>query len=279
MINSLNSATLIPTILNRKAKQLANLEFIFTELATRVTERLNYIKLNPQVILECGSGLGYDNKLLANRYPDAEIYAVDYALEILKQQLPKHSLINKLFRTKQNKLKLINADAQNLPFANQTIDFCYSNLMLPYLANLNQFIREMRRVLRLGGGFCLTGLGVDSFKEIRELGLMSYNFPDMHDIGDILLNAGFTNPVVDTEYITIEYDSLATLLNEIRLIGCGGAYPQLISSTLTKTKFKQLQQKFAQPTKLTLELFVAHGWKDSNHLDLPKGQQAIQFHR
>ncbi len=287
MNNMINSQA-IRQVLNRKAANLQSLEFIFRELATRVISRLDYIKIKPNIILECGSGLGFDRELLSQRFQDAAIIELDVAIGLLRQHNSKTNSLVNLFR-RTAKRTLVCADAQNLPIATSSADFTYSNLLLPYLANVPQYIREIERILKVGGAFCIAGLGVDSFKEIREMGFATYTFPDMHDIGDMLLAQGFSNPVVDTEYITLQYDDLETLLADIRLIGCGAAINANDRKIVTKSLINTLRDKFSlahhgqytvspsQPLKVTLEMFVAHGWKDKVALDLPKGQSVIKF--
>lgn len=266
---------LIRSHYNRNVAQLANLDFIWQELAERVISRLDYIKLSPNKILDCGSGLGFDRGLLVNKFPQAKIIELDIALDILKlHNSPKKGLLTKIFQT-SNQRSLICGDAKFLPIANTSVEFLYANLLLPFIDDVPAFIREARRVLSLGGAFCLSGLGVDSFKELRALGLTTYRFPDMHDIGDMLIDAGFSNPVVDTEYITLDYDDLTTMINDIQLIGCGAASNQ--QNKVKRNTWLDLQSKKHLPQKLTLEIFVAHGWKDQHKLDLPAGQSIINF--
>lgn len=265
-------------LLNKNSSKLFNLEFIWKELADRVISRLDYIKIQPNAILDCGSGLGYDYKLLREKYPDVVIYELDSCVQILKSQYISQSWINKILSRNKNRL-LINGEVYHLPLKNQSVDFVYANQLLPYLSDLLSYFKEMRRVLRIGGGFLFSGLGVDSFKEIRELGLSTFRFPDMHDIGDMLIEVGFSNPVVDTEYITLEYDSLTMLLNDIKIIGHGAANSSELISKINREDYKQLQARLDKPIKLTLEIFVAHGWKDRNKIDLPDGHSVINFKR
>jgi|GEM_PF-2753319 len=271
MINS----TLVKKLFNRNAAKLAGLDFILQELASRMISRLDYIKVTPGRVLDCGSGLGIDAALLQKKYPDALIYQLDIAINLLRLQLqPKSGWLQKVFGNRSNP-KVICANAAELPITNGGIDFFYSNMLLPYLGDIVPFVKEMRRVLSIGGAFCIAGLGVDSFKELRELGLSTYNFPDMHDIGDILAAAGFTNPVVDTEYITLEYEHLKTVFQDIKLVGCGSAHNSI--KLPGKNLWHKINQLSDQPSKLTLEVFVAHGWKDRERIDLPDGVSGVNF--
>lgn len=268
------NSTLVRKIINRQASHYAQLEVILAELARRVMSRLDYIKLAPELILDCGSGGGYDYALLCEKYPAAQIVQLDHALKLISQQRQRRSRFQKFF----GKVRLlVCADAYQIPLASQSVNLCYANLLLPYLSDIPVFIQEMRRIMRLGGAFCIAGLGVDSFKELRQLGLSTYRFPDMHDIGDMLLAAGFSNPVVDTEYITLEYADLATLFADLKIVACGAANAAQFRRNLNRDELFQLKHKLLKPTKLTLEIFVAHGWKDNIKLDLAAGQSVINF--
>ena len=264
---------------NKQSTNLAGLDDIYRELAERVISRLDYIKLLPHWCLECGSGLGIDAQILKNKYPSANLIELDCALLMLKQNpLPK-AWYDKILVKKSLSHSLC-ADAQALPLVSNSIDFVYANLLLPYLGDSTLFIQEVQRVLKIGGAFCFSGLGVDSLKELRALGINTLLFPDMHDVGDMLLSLGFSNPVVDTEYITLNYDDLLTLINDLRVI-----FPShnnivtLANSWSIRKKIAKLCQIGKRPNQLTLELFVAHGWKDKVRLNLPNGQSVINFHK
>ena len=268
---------LISQHFNQQAKQVKNIQFIYEEIAQRMHERLDYIKLSPTHVLDLASGIGVDSNLLSQRYPKALVYKLDIAVEMLKiYHKPTGFIRNILYKNKD----LICANAISLPIKYQSIDLVWSNLGLVYIDDIEAFFKEVRRVLVLGGTFLISGLAVDSLIQLREMGLSTYNFPDMHIIGDILVKLGFSNPVTDIEYITVEYHTLNELLYDMRIIGAGTA--NTLVQPITKTKYKELQHAFNLQTKngkfpLTLEVFCAHAWKDKLVSDLPLGQQAIQF--
>jgi len=270
---------LIQQKLNAKANNLRQVDFIYQEIAKRMTERLNYIKLTPHQILDIGSGLNLDADLLKQKYPKSSLYKVDFAINLLKKSKSTSRVMDRLFKLNS---ELICADALNLPILSQSMDLVWSDLVLPYITDLNGYFKEIRRVLKLGGSFLVTGLGVDSLWQLREVGLNTYNFPDMHIIGDILVRLGFSNPVTDIEYITLEYDNFRQLLADIRLIGCGALSQK--NSYLTKSDYIHLEQSFAKLIQkdklpLTLEIFYAHAWKDKIELDLPQDTKLVQFHK
>lgn len=260
---------------NQNAPKIRQLDFIIEEISARMVDRLDYIKICPKQVLDIGYGLGVDKKNLSKYYPKADIYGIDIALTMLKNYAPKKFLA-KWGKSYKN---LICADGLNLPLASQSMDFVWSNLTLPYIVDIKQYFSEINRVLKLGAGFLVSGLGVDSLVQLRELGLATYNFPDMHLIGDTLIELGFSNPVTDLEYITLEYDNLDDLLSDVRIIGCGG----VLRHNLNRVQYKNLQANFAKMSNngkcpLTLEVFYAHAWKDNIRRDLVSGRSVIQFH-
>jgi malonyl-CoA O-methyltransferase len=261
--------------MNRIAPKVQQLDFILKEVATRMLDRLDYIKIDPKRVLDMGYGLGIGSEGLRKRYPKANIYGLDIAINMLKHYAPKR----KLAKWSKSYKNLICADILNLPVAAQSMDFVWSNLTLPYVTDMKQYFAEINRVLKVGATFLVSGLGVDSLVQLRELGLATYNFPDMHLIGDTLVELGFSNPVTDLEYITLEYDKLDDLLSDIRIVGCGAKLRHHIS----KAEYKNLQANFDKISKngkfpLTLEIFYAHAWKDKIRGDLVSGRSIIQFY-
>jgi malonyl-CoA O-methyltransferase len=83
----------------------------------------------------------------------------------------------------------------------------------------------LRRVLRPGGLLLFSLPSTDSLKELKlacqTAGMTDVirQFPDMHDIGDALLAAGFREPVMDAEMIHLTYRNPATMMNELHALG------------------------------------------------------------
>ncbi len=171
--------------------------------------RLDWMTIKPAVILDAGCGTGEMSAELQVRYPDALILSLDsdHAMtDYVKAAYPNaHSLC---------------ADAIALPLKDNSVDLVFANLLLPWCHNAQALLREWRRVLRSDGVLMLSALGPDSLQEY--LGLLHPAIPlrvDMHDIGDLLLAEGFTDPVLDVDYYTITYRDLSQCLNELKASG------------------------------------------------------------
>ena len=187
------------------------------EVAARLLERLEIMRIEPQCIIDLGSGTGFCIPGLFSRYRHAEVVALDIALPMLRYARKRGRWLRRPL--------CVCADAENLPFADGQFDLVFSNLMLQWCADLEGTFRELRRVLRPGGLLLFTSFGPDTLVELRESWKQvdSFNhvnyFQDMHDVGDALLQTGFSNPVMDVERITLTYSSLQDLMRDLKHIG------------------------------------------------------------
>ncbi|MCY7386811.1 MAG: malonyl-ACP O-methyltransferase BioC [Burkholderiales bacterium] len=200
--------------------------FLQREIADRLFERLQYIKLQPATVLDVGCGTGYATAKLRERYTEANIIGLDLAPQMLvtaRSQAKSASWLKRV-TGRAPSLCWLCSDAESLPFKNESIDFVMSNLTLQW-CNPEIVAKEVVRVLKPNGLFMFTTLGPDTLKELRAAFRAVDDKPhvnkfvDMHDIGDILVHAGFADPVMDQEVITLTYNELKPLLKELKGIG------------------------------------------------------------
>ena len=120
-----------------------------------------------------------------------------------------------------NRPKALCADLAKLPLADGSIDLVWSNMVLHWLADPLAALRELHRVLGAEGLLTFSTLGPDTLKELRGAAgaRRVHHFIDMHDIGDMLLAAGFGSPVMDMEMIELAYQTPAQLLDDLRASG------------------------------------------------------------
>ncbi len=250
---------------NLSVTKLKSCSFLIEEVAKRMVERLNYIKSIPQNIIDLGSGLNIDSDFLHSIFPKATIYQIDFAINMLKHNKLKLNFFTGLFYKNNSK---ICANVVKLPIRNVSIDLAWANMLNNYIHqnDLSIYFLEIKRVLKSSGYFLMTMLGANTLEQLREVGLNTFNFPDMHVIGDLLIKADFYDIVTDVEYIKLEYDDPMQLLSDIRLIGCGAV---LSSNYLGKAQYINLENKLNalkqnDKISLTLELITLHGWSNNN---------------
>ncbi len=246
------------------------------EVATRMLERLDYIKYQPGSILDVGAGTGFCSHQLAGRYAKAEIYVLDFALNML-QQAQGHAGWWQRFR---NRYRFIAGDAEQLPLADGSIDMLVSSLAIQWCNDLDQAFAEFRRVLAPGGMLMFTTFGPDTLKELRASwaavdGEVHVNhFYDMHDVGDALMRHGFAEPVMDTEYITMTYRDALTLMKELKQIGAHNVTQGRSRHLTGKSQLKKMlaaYEQFRQDDVLpaSYEIVYGHAWAPAQSVSIP----------
>lgn len=231
-------------------------------VASHLIERLELIKLQPQTILDLGSGTGLVTKQLQTHYPKCQLIALDLSSAMLKHaqkswpQTTWQKITHPL--TKQNAQPwFINADGNHLPLADQSVEMVISNLMLQWCDDLDQIFKEVRRILKPGGLFIFTTLGPDTLKELRNAWRTLDKHPhvnefiDMHDLGDALIRCGFGQPVMDMEMFTLTYSKPIQVLKDLKAIGATNAHQQQHKGLMGKTLFTNMLNAYAEQAKAT----------------------------
>jgi malonyl-CoA O-methyltransferase len=189
-----------------------------SEIRNRLLERLDIVKIAPEIVLDLGAGTGHASRALRQRY-SAQVVAFDVSRAMLQQAGRQQTLLRRFRR--------VQGDAHRLPFRTGTVDLVFSNLVLEWCQDPDQVFREIRRVLKPGGLLTFTTLGPDTLRELREswravdAHTHVHRFIDMHDLGDALMRAGYAEPVMDTERLTVTYRGLPELMQELKATGSG----------------------------------------------------------
>ncbi len=240
------------------------------EVCTRMLERLEYIRLKPARLLDAGSGTGWGGRQLAERYPDAEIISLDIAIGMLQNAKGRASWWQKLFGGRRQ--MAVCADVEALPLMPNSVEMVWSNLALQWCNDLPATFVELHRVLKSEGLAMFSTFGPDTLKELRQAfnGVDDKNhmnrFADMHDIGDMLVQAGFSEPVMDMEYITLTYDDVRGVLQDLKAIGAHNTTEGRGKGLMGKAAFGRLlanYEKLRRDGKLpaTYEIVYGHAWK------------------
>lgn len=263
---TLNKAQIAKSF-NKNASHYDRLALLQKEVAYRLIERLDYIKLQPRTIVELGSATGYCSQLIRQRYPDAEILSIDLALNML-------AIASQQSHTN---IKFICADAYHLPLPDNSVDLIISNLMLPWCDDFVPLFRECHRVLKPEKLFMFTTLGPDTLKELRLSWAAVDKYPhvnsfvDMHDIGDALVHAQFLDPVMDVENIQLIYPRAELILQDLKMMGSQNLHNNKRLSLLSKIKFKQFitayekYQLAPDQFPVTCEIIYGHAWSTTIH--------------
>ena len=248
----------VARMFRRAARTFPQADFFCAEIRSRLLERLELVRLEPATILDLGGGPGAGAAALAARFPAARVVALDLVPEMLRAGgAPDRYAVC--------------ADAGRLPFADASIDLVFCNLMLPWCVPAAVFA-EVRRVLGFPGLFSFTTAGPDTLRELRRAWAAADpythvpEFDDMHTVGDALVRAGFAEPVMHTERVTLTYTNLGQLTADSRAIGASNLTAGRNRGLTGRGAWSRLTAAFATlrgpdgRAPMTIEVIYGQAW-------------------
>lgn len=256
------------------------------EVGLRLLKHLDPIRIDPARILDIGCGTGLFFEELRKRFPKPELVGVDIAHAMLRKAAGRVPLWRRALGLRHP--RLVCGDAERLPIAGGSQQMVFSNLALQWTRPEAVF-REAARVLEPGGLFLFSSFGPDTLKELRAAfaavdGYDHVNaFIDMHDLGDQLVHAGFADPVMEMEVITLEYACVEAVARDLKAIGARNALPNRPRGLSSRARWRDViahYEPFRRDGVLpaTYEVIYGHAWKTAPRR-LEDGRQVIQFSR
>ncbi len=299
------SADLDPTAIRRQFDRratprtnadfsLARADFILREVERRLFDRLEPIRIDPRIALDLGCGLGSGAMRLAQRFERSRVIAADGSAAMAAAAARLHApgaarrVGNWLARrvpgvraAGPGRAEFVASDAHSLALRADTVDLVWSNLAWHWFVDPIGVIAQCHRVLRSGGLLIFSSFGVDTFRELRAIGARLAQFPDLHDIGDALVAAGFADPVLDAERITVHWESPRQLLAELRALGgnamrdrCAG-----LRSRASRERWLEALGALANADgryAVTFEIVYGHAWCPAAKR-VPRGYSPVSF--
>ena len=197
-----------------------------------------------------------------------------FAQKLAKLMKPWLGSAGKMLPTPHYRVVPVVASA--VPQDAESLGMVWSNMLLHRLESPPAVFDAWGKSLKAGGALFFSCLGPDSGLEIRRalaaLGYEDWDYADMHDLGDALMHAGFSDPVMEMEKLTLTYDSSQSLLREWRLMESGrplarqggkdnpGLKTQGFFDALCAQLDKQ-RQPHSNRLHLTLEVIYGHAWR------------------
>jgi malonyl-CoA O-methyltransferase len=257
--------------------------FLQREIGTRLLAHLDPVRIEPARMIDLGSGTGHFFDALRSRYPKAQLLGLDLAFDMLAVARARLPWWRRAFASPA----LVCADAERLPIASNAAQLVFSNLTLQWCRPEPVF-GECARVLTPGGLFLFSTFGPDTLKELRAAfnaadGHEHVNtFVDMHDLGDALVAAGFADPVMEMERITLEYADVAAIARDLKAIGAHNVLPGRPRGLSGRGRWKKMEERYEASRRdgalpATFEVVYGHAWKVAPR-HAADGRQVIDFH-
>lgn len=199
--------------------------FVWEEAGRRMAERLPLLRMQPARVIDAGCAWGDGLGLLRAQYPQAQIIGFESAPELaaVARRRQIGALWRRLFGGKAG-LSVRTADVSDPEYPAQG-DLLWSNLNLHWHRDRAPVLQAWRRRLQPEGALFFTCFGPDTLRELdticAEAGHAGrvMDFPDMHDLGDELVHAGFADPVMDMDMLRVSWSSADAALEELRALG------------------------------------------------------------
>jgi malonyl-CoA O-methyltransferase len=265
------------------------------QVRLEMLSRLDLVKIKPAVILDAGCGTGAASHALAQRFKKARVLSLDFAHAML-QKTRKTGLLHK-FKTLCGwpAQSLICADIEALPIASASVALVWSNLAIQWCNDLDAAFAEFHRVLQPEGLLMFSTLGPDTLRELRIASGQAHSnqvtsisrFIDMHDIGDALVRAGFSAPVLDVERFTLTYDDVLAVMRDLKSIGAhnatdgrarglhGRGFLQKLAASYEQFRLGTIADGGKLPA--TFEVVYGHAWRVQDKPKFDDGVSPVVF--
>lgn len=255
----------------RAAAGFDTADFLHREIRERLLTRLLAIAATPALILDLGAGTGGATVGLHERFPAARILSVDLSPPMLAAGGARQAVC---------------ADAARLPLTDRCVDLIYSNLMLQHCPDPVTVLGEARRVLADTGLMLFTTLGRASFIELGRAWATADRhthitpFVDIQELGDLLAASGFIEPVLDSQTLTVTYDSLDRLMHDLRNTGSTNATSHRNAGLTGRDAWRRLAAAYDHQRDkdgklpVTIEVIFGLAWAGprGGDVEIPIGQ-------
>jgi malonyl-CoA O-methyltransferase len=259
-----------------EVKGAAQSPWLHEEVARRMEERLQWITLQPKAWMHWGPMRGGLNihQALARRYPQAgcAVFESDAShARLVQTELQPPWWQPARWLTRPTGFEMPESGS---------MDMLWANMALHMSEEPQSLIERWQKLLAVDGFLMFSCLGPDTLRELRLIfadmhwPAPAHEFTDMHDWGDMLIQAGFSEPVMDMERITLSFETPQRLLQELRTLG-RNLSPSRFSALRGRRWREQLHEVLQARLKgadgrlfLTFEVIYGHALKAAPRLSM-----------
>ena len=243
----------------RRARQLTPATFLLDRVATDLGERLSAVLRKFDVAVDLGTPSDAVRRVLAANNDIGIVVAAGLGGD-------------------DDGLR-ISADEEALPFAEGSLDLVVSALALQFVNDLPGTLIQIRRALKPDGLLLAALIGGDSLTELRSAFAAAESevesgisprvapFADVRELGGLLQRTGFALPVVDSDRVTVRYDSALALMRDLRRMGATNILHERLRTPLKRSTLERVMAIYADRftdadgrVRATFEIIWLSGW-------------------
>jgi len=262
----------------RRARAREPATFLIDRVAAELAERLAAVLRTFDVAVDLGTPTDALRRALASMAKIGTLIAAAPAAAALDGQFPR-----------------VVADEEALPFADGALDLAVSALVLHWVNDLPGALVQIRRALKPDGLLLAAMLGGDTLTELREAFAAAESeieggisprvapFADLRELGSLMQRAGFALPVVDSDRLTVRYDSVFALMRDLRAMGATNVLTERRRAPLKRRTLLRMAAIYAERfvdtdgrVRATFEIAWLSGWSphESQQKPLKPGSAA-----
>lgn len=256
--------------------------WLHEEVGRRMEDRLQWIRLQPQSWADwepVRGGLAAHG-LVEQRYPKAACLV--YESQPRREAVAQEQLARPWWR------RWSGPALRHGPVPDGAAEMLWANMALHATADPQALLAAWYRALAPQGFLMFSCLGPDTVRELRGLYASlgwppaGHEFTDMHDWGDMLAHAGFADPVMDMERITLTWASPDQLLAELRELGAN-LHPGRFAALRGRDWRRRLAEAIGERLRdaegrlaLTFEIIYGHALKPQPRVRVA-GESAVSL--
>lgn len=246
--------------------------WLHEEIGRRMAERLDWIKLQPQQWVSWAPVLGglQAHRMVAQRYSEAVCHLRGHQVDLARTLLGTHHTKPRWRRWVESLTGQEAASSEpSLP-----ADLLWANMALHVDDQPLRLLKTWLDALHTHGMLMFSCLGPDTMREIRAVyqacawPAPAHPMTDMHDWGDMLIETGFAEPVMDMERLTLTYSNAESMLADLRAWGRNlhlQRFPGLRGRVFRSQWLKQMEAGLPRNAEgqilLTVEVIYGHAIK------------------
>jgi malonyl-CoA O-methyltransferase len=244
----------------RRLEAASTPPWLHGEVARRMADRLPIVKLQPAAVLDWSGRAGASAPLLREAYPQARHWLV--------AQLPAGPVATAPWWSPRRWQPPAVTQLGDADIPAGAAQLLWSNMALHLESHPQALMARWHRATAVDGFLMFSTLGPGSLAQLQGLyasegwSRPSAPFVDMHDLGDMLIEAGFADPVMDQETITLTWATAQALVDELHGLGAN-ADPQRFAGLRTprwRARLLQaLQARADGKGRIALDFEIVYG--------------------